>query len=94
MFEPVEAEALRPFESNVHPVDYGELFEFLRVKHNLANPPELSSLLVSVGEFNQRRKDFFDNPGALVFVVCEYLRNNQLRQKPSNSIITNVSNQR
>lgn len=90
MFGLVEAEELRQFGSNVHPVDYGDYLSPYTESYNLADPPELSSLFVIVGEFNQRRKNFFDYPGALVFVVCEDLQNSQFGQKLSNSI-TNVS---
>ncbi len=36
--------------------------------------PELPSLLLRIGELDQGRKDLFDDPAPLVFVVGENLR--------------------
>jgi hypothetical protein len=49
-------------------------------KVQFANPPKLASFLVGIGEFDQRRQNLFNNPRALVLVVCENLHNNQLAQ--------------
>lgn len=74
--EPAEEGVQRRFELTVHLEDWQILMRTIHMYLNFANPPELASFLIRVGKLDQRRENLFDNPRALIFVICKNLQDN------------------
>lgn len=76
-FELTEEGAQRRFGLNDRLEDWQIIVRAMCAYANRANPPELVSFLVHVRKLDKRRENFFDNPRALILVICKDLQDVQ-----------------